>query len=284
MCSRLSWSATAKNKGCSTLRPSRMRGGRSYPTTLRRSSRCGRIPFQAAKYGCTRCNTRASGCWRALSPPTCAFSVAPSRSAGSRRSSVCLQTSPQRRSCSTGSSAPQPDGTSSLRKLQEAVATGRTASLVYGSFDLLYLDGYDLTDVELAIRKQLLRGLLTLDNTVENRGTLRYVHHFEGHGEELYAEICRLSLAWHSLQGSYVALPQWPVDGMARGPRKAGVPRPPLRFERAGPRRYRSPTARRARHGALVPQGCRNESRSRKQELNGRCLACHLLNRVAGNG
>jgi bifunctional non-homologous end joining protein LigD len=90
--------------------------------------------------------------------------------------------------------APQPDGTSSLRKLQEAVATGRTASLVYGSFDLLYLDGYDLTDVELAIRKQLLRGLLTLDNTAENRGTLRYVHHFEGHGEELYAEICRLSL------------------------------------------------------------------------------------------
>ena len=88
----------------------------------------------------------------------------------------------------------QPDGTSSLRKLQDLVAAGRTAPLVYGSFDLLYLDGYDLTDVELATRKQLLRGLLTCENTAAHRGSLRYVHHFEGDGQALYTEICRLSL------------------------------------------------------------------------------------------
>ena len=88
----------------------------------------------------------------------------------------------------------QADGTSSLRQLQQAVAAGRTAPLVYASFDLLYLDGFDLTGVELQIRKRLLRSLLTVDDAVGNRGSLRYVHHFEGHGAELYREICRLSL------------------------------------------------------------------------------------------
>jgi bifunctional non-homologous end joining protein LigD len=89
----------------------------------------------------------------------------------------------------------QADGTSSLRELRRAIASGRTAPLVYGSFDLLYLDGFDLTNVELAIRKELLKTLLTLDATAENRGALRYVHHFEGNGAELYTEICRLDLS-----------------------------------------------------------------------------------------
>ena len=87
--------------------------------------------------------------------------------------------------------APQADGTSSLRELRRAVATGRTTRLVYGSFDILHLDGFDLTDVELEVRKQVLKSLLNVDS----RSVVRYVHHFAGNGAELYADICRLSLA-----------------------------------------------------------------------------------------
>ncbi len=41
----------------------------------------------------------------------------------------------------------QPDGTSSFRQLQEALAAKRTDPLIFEVFDLLFLDGYDLTDV-----------------------------------------------------------------------------------------------------------------------------------------
>jgi bifunctional non-homologous end joining protein LigD len=91
--------------------------------------------------------------------------------------------------------APQEDGTSSLHELRRAVATGRTERLVYGSFDILHLDGFDLTDVELEVRKQVLKSLLTVDDPPGSRGAVRYVHHFEGNGTELYTDICRLSLA-----------------------------------------------------------------------------------------
>jgi bifunctional non-homologous end joining protein LigD len=91
--------------------------------------------------------------------------------------------------------APQADGTSSLRELRRAVAAGRTARLVYGSFDILHLDGFDLTDVELEVRKQVLKSLLSVDEPLGSRGAVRYVHHFEGNGAELYADICRLALA-----------------------------------------------------------------------------------------
>jgi bifunctional non-homologous end joining protein LigD len=88
----------------------------------------------------------------------------------------------------------QADGTSSFRHLEEAVARGRTAQLVYESFDLLYLDGYDLTQVELAMRKRALKTLLTGGGVIPNRGAIRYVHHFDGNGAELFDEICRLGL------------------------------------------------------------------------------------------
>lgn len=87
----------------------------------------------------------------------------------------------------------QPDGTSSFRQLQEVLAAKRASNLVYEIFDLLYLDGYDLKDVELVARKRLLRTLLA-GRGVSNRGPLRYVHHFEGKGAELYHEVCQLGL------------------------------------------------------------------------------------------
>lgn len=88
----------------------------------------------------------------------------------------------------------QPDGTSSFRLLQEALSANRTAGLIYEVFDLLYLDGYDLSEVELEGRKRLLRDLLASRGVLSHRGQVRYVHHFEGRGEALFDEVCQLGL------------------------------------------------------------------------------------------
>jgi bifunctional non-homologous end joining protein LigD len=87
----------------------------------------------------------------------------------------------------------QADGTSSFRQLQEALAAKRPGSLIYEVFDLLHLDGYDLTDVELVERKGALKTLLA-SRGLDHRGRVRYVPHFEGKGGELYAEVCQLGL------------------------------------------------------------------------------------------
>lgn len=52
------------------------------------------------------------------------------------------------------------DGTSSFRRLQEALSNGRTASLVYQAFDLLHLAGWGLNEVALVERKQAFRSYL----------------------------------------------------------------------------------------------------------------------------
>ena len=88
----------------------------------------------------------------------------------------------------------QADGTSSFRQLQEALSSNRTAGLIYEVFDLPYLDGYDLTDVELEVRKRVLRELLASRGVLSHRGPIRYVQHFEGQGEALFDEVCQLGL------------------------------------------------------------------------------------------
>ena len=53
-----------------------------------------------------------------------------------------------------------PDGTTSFHALQNACRAARGRTLVYFAFDLLHLDGYDLTRVPLERRKEALRPLL----------------------------------------------------------------------------------------------------------------------------
>ena len=50
-----------------------------------------------------------------------------------------------------------PNGASSFRLLQEALSSQRTAKLIYQVFDLLHLDGYDLTGVTQLERKRALK-------------------------------------------------------------------------------------------------------------------------------
>jgi bifunctional non-homologous end joining protein LigD len=52
--------------------------------------------------------------------------------------------------------------------------------ILYYAFDLLYLDGYDLTRVDLEQRKRLLAGI------VANSDIMRYSDHYPGHGKALF--------------------------------------------------------------------------------------------------
>jgi len=63
-------------------------------------------------------------------------------------------------------------------------------AVVFYAFDLLYLDGFDLTRCPLTKRKQLLKKILPKDNT----GRLRYTDHITGSGERLFKKIEALSL------------------------------------------------------------------------------------------
>jgi bifunctional non-homologous end joining protein LigD len=58
----------------------------------------------------------------------------------------------------------------------------RKCSVVLYCFDLLYLDGYDLTACPLSKRKALLKRILPKDNT----GRIRFTDHIEVKGEGLF--------------------------------------------------------------------------------------------------
>lgn len=57
--------------------------------------------------------------------------------------------------------------------------------VMYYLFDVLYLEGYDVTQVELRHRKELLR------NSFTYKDPLRFSEHREGEGEAFYREACR---------------------------------------------------------------------------------------------
>ncbi|HWP66482.1 MAG TPA: DNA ligase D [Candidatus Limnocylindria bacterium] len=83
-----------------------------------------------------------------------------------------------------------PDGTTSFNALQNALSGTRAPNLVYMAFDLLHLDGWDLTGAALEDRKAVLRAL------VEAAGIepCRYSDHVRGGGAEFLRHACRLGL------------------------------------------------------------------------------------------
>jgi bifunctional non-homologous end joining protein LigD len=84
-------------------------------------------------------------------------------------------------------------GTTSFRKLQEALSTGDTKHLRYYCFDLLYLQGHDLTASPLIERKQALSGLFRAARIGE-QDPVRYSEHIEAKGEAFYEQACQLGL------------------------------------------------------------------------------------------
>ena len=66
----------------------------------------------------------------------------------------------------------------------------RSYSIVFYAFDLLYLDGFDLTACPLVKRKALLKRILPKDNT----GRIRFTDHITGSGERLFEKLEALRL------------------------------------------------------------------------------------------
>jgi bifunctional non-homologous end joining protein LigD len=82
-------------------------------------------------------------------------------------------------------------GVSTFSGLQSDLKEGRTDRMVYYAFDLLYLDGYDLTGTPLIERKLLLAGLL---DDAPADGVVRFSAHLETDGEAMLRHAGRLGL------------------------------------------------------------------------------------------
>jgi bifunctional non-homologous end joining protein LigD len=82
-------------------------------------------------------------------------------------------------------------GVSHFQSLQEALGKNETTRLIYCVFDLLHLEGYDLTQAPLFMRKQILARLLS---AVDRNGAVRLSDHFMGEAEAFYRKACRLGL------------------------------------------------------------------------------------------
>ncbi|HEX7005283.1 MAG TPA: DNA ligase D [Trueperaceae bacterium] len=85
------------------------------------------------------------------------------------------------------------DGSTSFRRLQESLSEGKTSHLVYHVFDLLHLNGYDLSATTQVDRKEALRSLLDASGFV-GHGLIRYTDHLEGKGPAFFAQACGLGL------------------------------------------------------------------------------------------
>ncbi|MFG1263334.1 DNA ligase D [Xanthobacter aminoxidans] len=81
------------------------------------------------------------------------------------------------------------NGASDFSALQADLSKGRSDRFVYYVFDLLHLDGHDLTPLPLKDRKDLLEKLVGQDGD-----KVRYSAHFEDDGALVLSHACRLSL------------------------------------------------------------------------------------------
>ena len=87
------------------------------------------------------------------------------------------------------------EGRSSFQKLQQAMKSS-SSPFIFEIFDLVYLDGFNITRTPLRERKALLQELLTSDKLKGTRGQLRYSDHVEGNGPQFFKQACE-----HGLEG-----------------------------------------------------------------------------------
>ena len=83
-------------------------------------------------------------------------------------------------------------GISRFAALQDALADGAGNKLVFYAFDLLHLDGWDLSGVKLGDRKRLLAQLLA--GSISARSAIQYSDHIEGDGQPLYDHAAEMGL------------------------------------------------------------------------------------------
>jgi bifunctional non-homologous end joining protein LigD len=82
-------------------------------------------------------------------------------------------------------------GHSSFQKLQRAMGKNARASFVFEVFDLIYLDGFNLTKTPLRQRKLLLKDLI---KRLGSRSPLRYSEHIEGNGDAFFKHACEYGI------------------------------------------------------------------------------------------
>ena len=87
---------------------------------------------------------------------------------------------------------PDESGVSRFAALQDALAEGEHHKLIFYAFDLLHLDGWDLTKVPLAKRKGLLAQLLA--GHVTGRSAIQLSDHVTGDGQALYYSASEMGL------------------------------------------------------------------------------------------
>jgi bifunctional non-homologous end joining protein LigD len=80
-------------------------------------------------------------------------------------------------------------GRSSFQNLQRAMGKSVTDGFVFQVFDLIYLDGFDLTQTPLKERKAALKKLCG-----SSRGLNPYSEHMEGKGDEFYKHACEYGI------------------------------------------------------------------------------------------
>jgi bifunctional non-homologous end joining protein LigD len=83
------------------------------------------------------------------------------------------------------------DGVTSFAALQEALKRSQNNRLTYHVFDLLHLDGRDLTPLPLTERKRILAQLLA---RLPAKGPVRYSDHVQDQGPKFFAQACKLHL------------------------------------------------------------------------------------------
>jgi bifunctional non-homologous end joining protein LigD len=82
-------------------------------------------------------------------------------------------------------------GISDFSGLQDDLKSGRYDRMVYYVFDLLYLDGDDLTGAPLSARRKALE---TLIRKLPKRGVIRFSESFEDGGPALLERVCKMGL------------------------------------------------------------------------------------------
>lgn len=83
-------------------------------------------------------------------------------------------------------------GITHFADLQQALSEHTSDRLTFFAFDLVHLDGYDLTKVPLIERKELLRALLA--PVVSPTGAIHFSDHTDGDGSALYEQACEIGL------------------------------------------------------------------------------------------
>lgn len=97
----------------------------------------------------------------------------------------------------------EPDGTTNFQMLQNTIRRGDDRRLRYYAFDLLFLNGHDLTAARLDERKELLRAIIEPDQ----QAAVQFSEHIQGDGRTVFEQACRLGaegIVSKRVDGKYV--------------------------------------------------------------------------------